>query len=137
MSTVRAASPSSGVLLDTSVLIPLLKGDSDLLETLSRFSRVSLGAPVLAETLYGLEVRGRPVKQLQRLEEILAIAPVLPCSETTARFYVAIEVQLRQQGTPIPINDLWIAALAIQHNLILATRDRHFERVPNLRMEFW
>ncbi|MCS6918463.1 MAG: type II toxin-antitoxin system VapC family toxin [Fimbriimonadales bacterium] len=137
MSTEKAASPSSGVLLDTSVLIPLLRGDADLLQNLTRFERVSIGAPVLAETLYGLEVRNRPIRQLQRLEELLSIAPVLACTDATARVYVEIEIHLRQQGAPIPVNDVWIAALAIQYDLVLATRDRHFERVPNLRVEFW
>jgi predicted nucleic acid-binding protein len=46
--------------------------------------------------------------------------------------YAAIYLQLRRQGTPVPANDLWIAALAIQHELVLFSRDPHFQHVAQL-----
>ena len=57
---------------------------------------------------------------------------VLWPDEQTTHHYARLFLQLRRQGTPIPTNDLWIAALAVQHDLALATRDAHFDRLPQL-----
>ncbi len=57
---------------------------------------------------------------------------VLFADEDTTHHYARIFMQLRSQGTPIPTNDMWIAALVIQHNLLLYSRDRHFDSLPQL-----
>ena len=67
----------------------------------------------------------------------MAIYPVLPVDTETARVYGIIKASLRKQGTPIPENDIWIAALAKQHDLTLSTRDGHFENVPELEIARW
>jgi len=58
----------------------------------------------------------------------------LPARET-AEHYARIFVQLKRAGTPVPDNDLWIAAIALEFDLTLITRDRHFERIPQLPRE--
>lgn len=55
-------------------------------------------------------------------------------NEDTARQYGELFAKLRRQGTPIPTNDIWIAALALQYDLTLDTRDEHFKRVPDLKL---
>jgi len=57
---------------------------------------------------------------------------VLFADEATTHFYAELHGELRRAGTPIPTNDLWIAALVVQHGLTLFTRDRHFERVARV-----
>jgi tRNA(fMet)-specific endonuclease VapC len=57
---------------------------------------------------------------------------ILLADEQTTHHYAAVYAQLRRQGTPIPTNDMWIAALALQHDLVLCTRDRHFDRLPQI-----
>lgn len=57
---------------------------------------------------------------------------LLYADENTTHHYARIYAQLRRQGTPIPTNDLWIAALVIQHDLLLYSRDIHFDRLPQL-----
>jgi len=52
--------------------------------------------------------------------------------EQTTHHYASVYRQLRQQGTPIPTNDMWIAALALQHGLVVCARDRHFDQLPQL-----
>jgi tRNA(fMet)-specific endonuclease VapC len=61
-----------------------------------------------------------------------ATAGVLLPSRETAEHYARLFVQLKRAGTPVPDNDLWIAALALEHDLLLITRDKHFERIPQL-----
>ena len=68
------------------------------------------------------------------LQQFLAkptVQLLLPTRET-ADHYARLYSQLRTAGTPIPINDIWIAALALQHDLLLITRDPHFKRIPQL-----
>jgi tRNA(fMet)-specific endonuclease VapC len=57
---------------------------------------------------------------------------VLYADEPTAHHYAAVYRQLRKQGTPIPTNDMWIAALVLQHSLVLFARDTHFDALPQL-----
>jgi predicted nucleic acid-binding protein len=61
---------------------------------------------------------------------------VLP-DERTALQYAAIRLELKRAGTPIPVNDLWIAALCRQHGCDIVSRDRHFDSVPGLRRVSW
>ncbi len=62
---------------------------------------------------------------------------VRPCGRATARRYAAIKNELRRQGRPIPENDLWIAATALEHGLLLVTRDEHFQHIGGLEIERW
>jgi tRNA(fMet)-specific endonuclease VapC len=57
---------------------------------------------------------------------------ILLADENTTHHYARIFLQLRSQGTPIPTNDMWIAALVMQHDLLLYSRDRHFDSLPQL-----
>jgi tRNA(fMet)-specific endonuclease VapC len=69
-----------------------------------------------------------------RLTEFLSSprARVLYADEQTTHHYARIFAQLKQQGTPIPTNDLWIAAIVLQHDLLLFTKDTHFAKLPQL-----
>lgn len=57
---------------------------------------------------------------------------VLLADDQTTHHYAAVFLQLRKQGTPIPTNDIWLAALVLQHNLVLHARDRHFDYLPQI-----
>lgn len=70
-------------------------------------------------------------RTLQRFLQRDGVSVLFPDDQTTYQ-YAAIYRQLRKQGTPIPINDMWVAALALQHNLTLHTRDRHFDHLPQI-----
>jgi tRNA(fMet)-specific endonuclease VapC len=122
------------VALDTNRLTDLLQGDAALAERLGACEEVWIPLVVLAEIkagFYGGTQRYRNESLLQRLLTKATVGILLPSRET-ADHYARLFVQLRHAGTPIPDNDLWIAALALQNDLVLITRDRHFERVPQL-----
>jgi tRNA(fMet)-specific endonuclease VapC len=70
-------------------------------------------------------------------DAVAANNPILVSDATTARIYGSVKNALRIKGQPIPENDMWIAALAIQHDLTLLTRDAHFDRIENARIEQW
>jgi tRNA(fMet)-specific endonuclease VapC len=71
------------------------------------------------------------------LEEFLTGCQVLDVTNETSHHYAAIHLELKQIGKPIPLNDLWIAALCRQHNFPLLSRDRHFDVVRGLKRVGW
>lgn len=81
--------------------------------------------------LYGGTQRERNEALLQKLLAKPTVGVLLPSRET-AEHYARLFVQLKHARTPIPANDLWIAALVLENDLVLITRDRHFERIPQL-----
>jgi tRNA(fMet)-specific endonuclease VapC len=124
-------------LLDTNVVIAVFNGDALVQQRLIRAQKTFLSIVTLGELFYGARGSVRVQQNMARIEELAASANVLGCDTETARHYGRIKATLREQGTPIPENDLWIAALANQHDLTLVTRDRHFSDVRDLRRESW
>ena len=124
-------------LLDTNVVTALFKHDAAVHAELAAASEVLLSSTVLGELYYGAARSGQPRQNLERLEEFAATCTVLATDGHTARVYGSIKDELRQRGRPIPDNDLWIAASARQHSLILVTRDHHFSQVTGLRRAAW
>jgi predicted nucleic acid-binding protein len=92
---------------------------------------------VLGEFRYGIaRSRHRAVYE-QWLQSQLRTFEVLAVTDETATSYAALRVALKQKGTPIPANDTWIAALALQHRLPVLSRDQHFDFVPRLTRQGW
>lgn len=125
------------VAVDTNRLTDLLRGDARLAERLGACDEVWVPLMVLGEIkagFHGGTQRHRNEALLQRFLAKATVSVLLPGRET-AEHYARIFVQLRRAGTPVPDNDLWIAALALEHDLTLITRDRHFERIAQLPRE--
>ncbi|MFN4032712.1 MAG: PIN domain-containing protein [Fimbriimonadales bacterium] len=127
------------ILLDTSVLVPLLRGQETLESRVPSGAVLLLCAPVLAELLIGALRSTRPDLAILGVQQLITQleSPILACDAQTARRYAELETRLRQQGTPIPTNDVWIAAIAWQHELTLATRDLHYQRIPEIEVDMW
>jgi tRNA(fMet)-specific endonuclease VapC len=124
-------------LLDTNVVIDLLVDKDRLAERLVAADEVLLPVVVLGELYYGARKSARSAENLARVDQFAARNSVLSCDLRTAQLYGEIKNAMRARGTPIPENDLWVAALAQQHDLVLVTRDRHFRAVEGLRLEEW
>jgi predicted nucleic acid-binding protein len=122
------------VALDTNRLTDLFQGDAALAERLGLCDEVWIPLVVLAEIKAGFlggTERHRNEILLRKLLSKTTVGVLLPDRET-AEHYARLFVQLKRAGTPVPDNDLWIAALALQHDLLLITRDRHFKNIPQL-----
>lgn len=125
------------MILDTNAVSALLAGEPGLLPLLAGQPRLHLPVVVIGEYRYGLR-RSRRSRSLSRLLELLiAESAVLPIDLETANRYAEVRDELRRRGTPIPENDVWIAALARRHELPVASRDEHFDRVPRLDRRAW
>jgi tRNA(fMet)-specific endonuclease VapC len=91
----------------------------------------------LGELYYGAHKSGRVAQNLAKISEFAASSSILSCSEETAQEYGAIKNMLRTKGRPIPENDIWIAAIARQYDLVLATRDTHFDAIESFESQVW
>lgn len=125
------------VLLDTSAAAALLRGDPGVGEALKASDEVYTSIVVVGELLYGARHSKNAASNLEHVAAFAAAIVVLPADEETADVYARIKQTLRTKGRPIPDNDLWIAATAIQHRLALMNRDAHFDEIDELPSETW
>lgn len=125
-------------LLDSSVLIPSLRGDKAISTRIDSLPQVYVSSIVLGELYYG--AFGSPTRPDAALLDIQAVeqkATVLAADATTALIYGRIGQELKRKGFTMPDNDVWIAATAIQYYLTLAAHDLHFNWIAGLRVEQW
>ncbi len=124
----------SRVLVDTNIYSLAMRGDDGVVGALRRIDRIFISAVSLGELYTGFRAGHREKENREELARFLDSPRVslLSVDEETAEFYAEILIGLKNQGTPIPTNDIWIAAAAFQHGLKLFTRDRHFRHVAGL-----
>lgn len=125
------------LLLDTSVVVDLFAGDPAVQRVLSTAEEVFVPSIVFGELFYGAQRSNRRDANRVQVEAFASATAVLPCDLNTARHYGSIKDALRSKGRPLPENDIWIAALARQHALTLATRDAHFREIDGLALLAW
>jgi len=125
------------VALDTNALSDFAAGSEALGEILAPFRSLALPVTVLGEYRFGLLGSKKHARLTEWLTELLSEVRVLEITERTTVVYARVRHQLRAAGTPIPENDVWIAAAAIEHSLPLATRDKHFKLVRGLEVVDW
>jgi predicted nucleic acid-binding protein len=122
------------IALDTNRLTDLFQGDAALARFLGTCDEVWIPFVVLGEMKAGFYGGTRQAENEALLVGLLAreTVAILYAGRETAEQYARLFVQLKRAGTPVPDNDLWIAALALEHDLALITRDRHFDKIPQL-----
>ena len=122
------------LLLDTNAYVALMKGHSGVANKVRRAEQVFLSAVVAGELIFGFRNGLRYEKKIGELEDFLGnrFVEFLPVSCTTADRFGRIAASLRQKGTPLPSNDIWIAAHAIESGSELLSFDRHFEKIEGL-----
>ncbi len=122
------------IAIDANRYTDLCRGDDDALTKLRAAQRIALPFIVLAELRAGFRLGRNSTKNEQAMSSFLHSprVEVLFADEGTTRVYAAVFADLRAAGTPIPTNDVWIAALTLQHDLVLYSRDKHFDRIPRL-----
>lgn len=122
------------VLIDTNIYSLAMKGDADVVKRLKRIDCIGFSTISIGELLSGFKGGHREIKNREELDFFLDSPRVAvhPIDESTAEFYASILANLRAAGTPIPTNDIWIAATAFQHGYKLYSRDAHFDLIPGL-----
>jgi tRNA(fMet)-specific endonuclease VapC len=124
-------------LLDTNIIIALFADEQQIKDNLIKADEVLIPVIVIGELYFGARKSGRPIENVARIDDVVRNSVVLGCNEETAGQYGQIKNQLRSKGRPLPENDIWIAAIALQHNLVLVSRDEHFQEIDRLQVTVW
>jgi tRNA(fMet)-specific endonuclease VapC len=125
------------LLLDTNAVAALLAGDVAVRQRIAASHEALISVMTLGELYLGARRSRCTDEEMSRIDAFVRDMTVLHCSPGTAYQYAAVKAALRAKGRPIPENDIWIAATALEHGLILLTRDAHFQHVEGLSVESW
>jgi len=124
-------------LLDTNIVIALFDGDARVIDRINQSEEVYIPVFVLGELFYGAYKSTKQIQNLKQIEDFQNKLDILECDKLTAKHYGEIKNDLRKKGKPIPENDIWISALAAQHQLTVISRDKHFENIKKIKLEKW
>jgi len=123
-------------LLDTVIVAAYFNKESVIRQKVAHIigyvSSITIG-----ELYFGAYNSQQTAQNVTNIRNFIILNTLLGCDETTADYYGQIKRQLRVKGRPIPENDIWIAATALQYNLPLVSRDAHFQEVNGLLLEVW
>ncbi len=124
------------IILDTNAYVAFLAGDSAVLDALAQAEIVYISAIVLGELYAGFKGGRKESDNRTQLDVFLkkSTVHVVNVTQETADVFGAIKSSLKKTGTPIPINDVWIAAHATETGAVLITYDTHFSKVHGLRL---
>jgi len=125
------------VILDTNGLSAIAEGEAALEPILRKAAQIAIPVIVLGEFRYGISRSRHRLHYERWLAEYLPKFRILDVDERTTISYSAVRTELKRAGTPIPSNDVWIAALCRQHSLPLISRDRHFDAVSRITRLAW
>jgi tRNA(fMet)-specific endonuclease VapC len=122
------------ILLDTSAYVGFKVGAHEVVDIIVKSQHIVFSPVVLGELMFGFYNGTRFKQNMEDLNEFLGneVVQLIPLGEITADRYSRVAHQLRRQGRPIPTNDIWIAAQAMEHGAELITSDGHFEQIPGL-----
>lgn len=122
------------ILIDSNRFIDFCEGQPDIVDAFEQADLLVIPFVVLTEIRVGGLTVKRGEAQVRILHELVQQpgVRVAHSTDTTAHHYASLYARLRKAGTPIPTNDLWIAALAIEHSLVLYSRDAHFDLIPTI-----
>ncbi len=122
------------ILIDTNAYAAFKRGDPSVLEIFQHAETLAISPVVLGELLGGFECGNKIKKNLDELQQFLQSSRIRVFSITsdTAKFYSQIYSSLRNKGQPIPSNDMWIAAQALENGCVLCTFDKHFKVIEGL-----
>lgn len=130
--------PTSGdYLLDTNIVSAILDADPALSPRAEVSRPLFVPSIVVGELFYGAAKSSRRNENTSRIERYVSAVHVLPIDADTARLFGDVKMRLRVKGRKIPDADIWIACVALQHGLVLVTRDKHFHEVDGLTFEQW
>ena len=122
------------VLIDTNIYSLAMKGDINVIDRLRKIELIGFSVISIGELLSGFKSGNRETKNREELNFFMDSPRVVVhgIDEGSADFYAAILNNLKAAGTPIPTNDIWIAAIAFQHGYQLFSKDNHFNLIPGL-----
>ena len=134
VSVLSQVAKAGSIAIDTSAVIRLFRGDGIAVSCFNGAGLIYMPVTVLGELYCGLRRCNNPQKEQARVEDLRGRCPLLQIDEQTADCYSTIHSNLEAEGNMIPINDIWIGAVAIRHGIPLLAKDGHFQRIRGLEI---
>lgn len=122
------------ILLDTNAYTAFKLADKSIVEVIRHAEIIGMSPIVMGELLSGFDTGNKAQKNREELQQFLSSSRIrlYPITSDTSNFYSQIYVALKNKGNPIPTNDMWIAAQAMEYGCMLCTYDKHFKAVDGL-----
>lgn len=124
------------LVIDTSAYSRLLLGHAGVREALEHADVIYMSVFVLGELYFGFKGGSKETDNRDLLSRFVRrpTVRILPATQETADIFAGVKHALKRAGTPLPLNDVWIAAHALETGAVLATFDAHFRKIPGLRL---
>ncbi len=126
--------PDGRILLDTNIISDINNNVSETIAPLKSAKEIFVPSIVAGELFYGIQNSSKKEANLQFYRNFFNSCVILDVNFATAEIYGNTKTRLKEKGRPIPENDIWIAAIAIQHDLTLVTHDKHFDDIEGLAL---
>ncbi len=123
--------------LDTNIVVPFLNGEGAILNNIRKMDVIHIPVIVLGELYYGAKKSSRFHGNIEKIKAFVSQCEIYPVDEAIVENYGEIKLILANQGTPIPENDIWIAAIVKEYNLPIVTRDKHFKHISAIEVIEW
>lgn len=124
-------------LLDTNIVIALFAEEQLVLDKIGQANSIFIPAIVIGELYYGAYNSSKKEENEAKIDVFVISSNILDYEQFVAKIYGKIKKLLKDKGKPIPENDIWIAALAMQYDLTLVSRDAHFGHIDGLKWDKW
>lgn len=125
------------IALDTNIVVDFLNGNENITKKIIEYQKIYIPITVLGELLYGVKNSSKKNENLNKLQSFISKCFILNSNSLVADEYSNIRKELKDKGKPIPENDIWIAAICKNYDISIASRDKHFENITNLKLEVW
>jgi tRNA(fMet)-specific endonuclease VapC len=122
------------ILIDTNAYSAFKRGDEEVIDLIRHSEKIGISPIVLGELLGGFDQGGRAKYNREELQEFLSSSRIriFPITHDTANFYSQVYCSLKRKGQPIPTNDMWIAAQALENGCMVCSFDKHFSAIDGL-----
>jgi len=125
---------AGSIAIDSSAVVSLFRGNETAAECFNAAQEIWMPVTVLGELYCGLRKCNNPEKERLRISEMRELCLIVSIDEGTSIRYAEAYSSLEKQGTMIPLNDIWIAAFAMRHEMPLLAKDEHFARIEGLEL---
>ena len=127
----------SNLLADTNFLVDFIRGKQKAIDKMAKIQILNIPAIVLGELYFGAERSNDSAKNKKKINQLKALSNIIDCDSSTAESYSIIKAKLFKKGKPLPENDIWIAAIALQYDFVVITRDKHFDEIDDVVSVEW
>jgi len=124
----------NGNILDTNVIIRILKGDMEVANTVKKLSNINIPVIVIGELMFGAEKSQLKLSNREKYLQFCHSFPLLEVTQQVAQEYGKLKNELQSRGEILPENDMWIASIARVNNMTVYTQDKHFEKISGLQV---